>query len=52
MTIDEIADFCRKEFAIVVSADVIREERSLRCHLRDGSYLDIFAGRTGRYSYH
>lgn len=52
MTTDEIADFCHREFAIVVSTQVTQEEQSLRCYLRDGSYPDIFVGKTGLYSYH
>lgn len=53
MTINEVADFCLQQFPeLVTSANVIQEERTVRLRLCDASFVDIFIGRTGRYSYH
>lgn len=53
MTPIEVAQYCLDQFPdLVVSAHVLQEERKIRLDLRDGSILDIFVGRSGRYSYH
>lgn len=53
MTVEELALQCRHGFVGLVSAvSVVHAERTVRVHIRDGSFLDIFVGRTGRYSYH
>lgn len=36
---------------MVNDVQIIQPGRTLRLFLTDGSYLDIFSGRTGRYSY-
>lgn len=53
VTVSEVADFCLRQFPdLVVSASIIQEERTVRLVLRDRSFVDVFVGRTGRYSYH
>jgi hypothetical protein len=40
VTINEVADFCLKQFpGLVLSATIIQEERNVRLKLRDGSLL-------------
>lgn len=53
MTIDEVACLCPEGFPqLVTSVETVQAERTVRVRLRDGSFLDIFVGKTGPYSYH
>ena len=53
MTVEEIIALCMETFPnIIEGASITQEDRMVRFHLSDGSFLYVFVGKSGRYSFH